>query len=144
MNLPYTSESTAGQANTTLWSEPWHARAGIVHARVELPSENSSPTLAGVKTELFLYHFVDEKLFRITVLFDTEAFHHVREAMVQKYGAPDSEIKDPMELAWENLPSSLRLVRGTMRPRKWSTLLAVHHELQLLADERVPQRDTDL
>jgi hypothetical protein len=64
--------------------------------------------------------------------------------MTQKYGPPDSEIKDPMELSWENLPSSLRLVRGTMRPKKWSTLLAVHHELQLRADERVPQRDTDL
>jgi hypothetical protein len=144
MNLPFTSESTPGQANSSLWSEPWHARAGIVHARVDLPSENNSPTLAGVKTELFLYHFVDGQLFRITVLFDTEAFHLVREAMVQKYGLPDHETKDPMELSWENLPSSLRLVRGTMRPKKWSTLLAVHHELQLLADERLPQRDADL
>ena len=111
---------------------------------MELPSENSSPTLAGVKTELFLYHFVDGQLFRITALFDTEAFHLVREAMVQKYGQPDDEIKDPMELHWENLPSSLRLVRGTMRPKKVVVLAAVHHELQLLADERLPHRDSDL
>jgi hypothetical protein len=115
-----------------------------VHARVELPSENNSPTLAGVKTEMFLYHFVDGLLFRITVLFDTEAFHLVRDAMVEKYGPPTSEIKDPMELAWENAPSSLRLVRGTMRPKRWSTVLAVHNELQLMADERLPDRGSDL
>jgi hypothetical protein len=144
MKLPYTSESSPGQANPTLWSEPWHAAAGIVHARVELPSENQSPTLAGVKTELFLYHFVDGLLFRITVLFDTEAFHIVREALTQKLGPPTSEVKDPMEVAWENAPSTIRLVRGTMRPKKWSTLVLVHHELQLLADERLPDRGSDL
>ena len=32
--------------------EPWHQQAGIIHARVDLPAEDNSPTVAGVKTEL--------------------------------------------------------------------------------------------
>jgi hypothetical protein len=144
LTLPYTSESLAGQSNPTLWCEPWHASAGIVHARTELPSENNSPTVAGVKTELFLYHFVDSRLFRITALFDTEAFHVVRKALVDKQGQPTTEIKDPMELSWENAVSTIRLVRGTMRPKKLSTLLLIHHELQALAESRVPKRESDL
>jgi hypothetical protein len=144
MKMPYTSESSPGQANPTLWSEPWHAAAGIVHGRVELPSENQSPTVAGVKTELFLYHFVDGKLFRMTALFDTEQFHLVREALAAKHGPPTFEMKDPLELAWENAESTIRLVRGTMRPKKWSSLVLVHRGLQELADSRAPQRGADV
>lgn len=144
MTMPYCSDALPGQANPTLWSEPWHAAAGIVHARVELPSEGNSPTLAGVKSELFLYHFVDGRLFRMTVLFDTEAFHLVREALAAKHGAPTSEIKDPLELAWTNAVSTIRLVRGTMRPKKFSSLLVIHHELQQLAESRTPRRGDDL
>lgn len=144
IRLPYCSDTSPGQANTTLWSEPWHAAASIVNARTELPSENSSPTIAGVKTELFLYHFVDERLYRMTALFDTEAFHLVREALVQKFGPPTRETKDPMELKWVNFVSSIFLTRGTMRPKKWSSLVLEHHDLQEAADSRVPQRETDL
>jgi hypothetical protein len=144
VKMPYTSDSFPGQANPSLWSEPWHAAAGIVHARVELPSEGNSPTIAGVKTDLFLYQFVDGKLYRITVLFDTEAFHLVREAMVQKHGPPTQEFKERVELAWENSVSTIRVVRGTMRPKKSSSLLLIHRQLQGLAEGRTPQRDEDL
>jgi hypothetical protein len=144
ITLPYTSESCPGQANASLWSEPWHVAAGLINARVELPSEGNSPTVAGVKTELMLYHFVDGRLFRITTLFDTEAFHLIREAIVAKHGAPTTEIKEPMELAWVNAVSTLRLVRGMMRPKKASMLVLVHHELQKAAEGRMPRRVDDL
>ncbi len=144
MRMPYCSDSFPGQANTTLWSEPWHAAAGIVTARIELPSEGTSPTVAGVKSDLFLYHFVDGKLFRMTVLFDTEAFHLVREALAQKQGPPTSENKERLELAWENGASTIRLTRGSMRPKKSSSLLFIHEELQRLAESRTPDRDEDL
>ena len=144
IRLPYCSDSSPGQTNATLWSEPWHAAAGIVHGRIELPSENNSPTIAGVKTEIFLYHFVDGQLYRMTALFDTEAFHLVREAMVQKFGDATQETKMPMELRWNNAVSTIYLVRGTMRPKKWSSIVLTHHELQELADSRVPQREADL
>jgi hypothetical protein len=144
VKMPYTSESSAGHPNPTLWSEAWHAAAGIVHARVELPSENDSPTVAGVKTELFLYQFVDERLYRMMALFDTEAFHVVRAAIADKQGPPTSEVKDPMELAWDNGVSEIRLVRGMMRPKKASLLQYTHHELHSIADSRVPRRGDDL
>jgi hypothetical protein len=144
MTVPYCSDASPGQTNPTLWAEPWHAAAGIVHGRIELPSEGNSPTVAGVKTELFLHHFVDGRLFRMTVLFDTEAFHMVRDALVQKHGPPTSEIKDPLEIAWENDVSTIRLVRGTMRPKKFSSLLLIHHALQRAAEGRTPKRGDDL
>lgn len=144
MTMPYCSDALPGQANPSLWTEAWHAAAGLVNGRIELPSENASPTVAGVKTDLFLYHFVDGKLFRMTALFDTEAFHLVRDALVQKQGPPTSELKEPMELAWENGVSTIRLVRGAMRPKKSSTLLFTYNDLQRLADSRTPQRQTDL
>jgi hypothetical protein len=144
MKMPYCSDMAPGQANAALRSEPWHAAAGIVHGRVDLPSESNSPTVAGVKSELLLYHFVDGQLFRMTALFDTEAFHLVRDALEQKQGDPTTEIKDPLELAWANGVSTIRLVRGTMRPKKFSSLHFIHDELQRLAESRLPQRDSDL
>ena len=70
--------------------------------------------------------------------------HLVRKALADKHGPPAMEIKDPMELAWENATSTIRLVRGTMRPKKLSSLLLIHHELQALAESRVPKRESDL
>jgi hypothetical protein len=142
--LPYTSESCAGQANTSLRSEPWHVAAGLVNARVDLPSEGNPPTIAGVKTELMLYHFVDGLLYGITAYFDTEAFHIIRDALVAKYGTPTTEVKDPMELEWENPTSTVTLVRGMMRPKKASLLQLVHVELQEKAEARVPKRSADV
>jgi len=127
-----------------LWSEPWHLAAGLVNGRVDLPSEGNSPTIAGVKTELVLYHFVDGRLFRITVLFDTEAIHLIREAIVTKHGLPTSETKEPVEIAWQNAVSTIRLVRGMMRPKKASMLVLMHHELQKSAEGRMPRRVDDI
>jgi hypothetical protein len=144
MMLPYCSDSTPGQVNAMLWSEPWHAAAGLITARSDLPSENNPPTIAGVKTEQYLYHFVDGKLFRITVLFDTEAFHLIHEAMLKKHGPPQRKFEDRMEIIWENGLSTIKLVRGMMRPKKASTLVYIHNQLQKIAEGRTPQRATDL
>jgi hypothetical protein len=142
--LPYASDFTPGQANTSLWSEAWHAAAGIVHARVDLPSENNSPSVAGVKTELFIYQFVDGLLFRMTGLFDTEAFSLVRKGFTDKHGAPSKELQDPVELVWENGVLAIHLVRGTMRPKRSSMIVYTHKELQATADQRAPRRGADL
>ncbi len=144
MTMPYCSDAAPGQSNPALWSEPWHAAAGLVNGRIDLPAEGNPPTIAGVKTELMLYHFVDARLYRISAVFDTEAFHLIRDALVAKHGAPTREIKDPMELIWQNAVSTIRLVRGTMRPKKASLLQLVHEELQKLAEARVPRRSADL
>lgn len=144
MNMPYCSDATPGQANPAVWSEAWHAAARLVTGRIDLPSESNSPTVAGVKTELFLYHFVDEQLYRMTALFDTEAFHLIREALAQKQGPPAREIKEPLELTWENGASTIKLVRGTMRPKKHSSLIYVHNELAKSVEGRAPRRTADL
>jgi hypothetical protein len=144
MRLPYTSEATPGQANATLASETWHAAAGIVHARIELPSENNSPTVAGVKTELLIYQFVDEQLYRITGLFDTEAYSVVRSTFSSKYGPPTEEHNTPPEVVWQNNVSSIRLVRGAVRPKKPSMIVYTHDELQRIVELRKPQRTSDL
>jgi hypothetical protein len=144
ITLPYCSDSCAGQANPTLWSEPWHVAAGLITGRVDLPSESNPPTIAGVRTELLLYHFVDEKLFRMTALFDTEAFHLIHNALLQKHGPPVRENRERMEMSWENGVSTIKLTRGTMRPKKASTLIFIHNQLQKSAEGRAPQRASDL
>ncbi|MAT71357.1 MAG: hypothetical protein CMJ58_17760 [Planctomycetaceae bacterium] len=142
--LPQCSDSLPGQVIDALRTEAWFDAAGLVNARVELPSENNSPTIAGVKTELFLYQFVDGQLYRITALFDTEQFHHVREALAAKYGPTTLDQSDPVAHVWENGVSAVKLLRGAMRPRKPSILHVVHHGLLRVAEGRTPQRSTDV
>ncbi len=84
--LPLCSDTAWGANKASLRTEPWHQRAGIIHARIDLPSENNSPTVAGVKSELMLYEFVDGKLFRIAAWLPTDKFHLVSEAAISKYG----------------------------------------------------------
>src|SRR5215213_98829 len=140
MTMPYCSDNCPGQANPNLWSEPWHVAAGLINGRIDLPSENNPPTIAGVRSELFLYHFVDGRLFRMTALFDTEAFHLIHNALLQKHGPPLKDNKERMEMSWENGASTIKLTRGTMRPKKASTLLYIHNQLQKSAEGRAPQR----
>ncbi|MBX3432834.1 MAG: hypothetical protein KF847_05915 [Pirellulales bacterium] len=142
--LPYCSDSTPGQAIEALRVERWYSAAGLVHGRIDLPSEGDPPTIAGVKTELLLYQFVDGRLFRITAMFDTEECHLVREALVKKYGPPTSERQEPAAYAWDNGVSALQLVRGAIRPRKPSLLHAVHHAYHRSAMGRAPQRSDDI
>jgi hypothetical protein len=144
VQMPFCSDSCPGQANQALWSEPWHVAAGLINARVDLPSEGNPPTVAGVRTDLFLYHFVDGKLFKMTVLFDTEAFHIIHDAMLKKQGPPSKENREKMEVTWENGVSTIKLVRGSMRPKKSSSLLYMHNALQKSAEGRAPQRSSDL
>jgi hypothetical protein len=142
--MPFCADSCAGQAIAALNSEAWHVGAGLVNARVDLPSENSSPTIAGVKTEQFLYHFVDGRLYRMTVHFDTEAFHLIHAALVQKQGPAVKENKERGELWWENGVSTIHLIRGAMYPKKASRLIYFHNQLQKSAEGRAPKRETDL
>lgn len=142
--LPLCSDSSPGQVIEALRTEAWFDAAGLVNARVDLPSESNPPTVAGVKTELMLYQFVDGKLYRITVLFDTEAFHHVRQALIAKLGAATTERQDPVAHIWDNGVSAVKLLRGAMRPRKPSILHVVHHGLLKVAEGRTPQRSSDV
>ena len=142
--LPLCSDTAFGANKASLHSEPWHRQAGIVHARVDLPAEDNSPTVAGVKTELLLYQFVDGKLFRISASFPTDQFHVVSEAAVKKYGDPTRETTKPRQLIWENPLAWVALTRGTVHPREASVLELVHRQLNEIASSRTPSGAADI
>jgi hypothetical protein len=142
--LPLCSDTAFGANKAALHAEPWHREAGIVNARVDLPAEDNSPTVAGIKTELLLYQFVDGKLFRIAALFPTDQFHIVSEAALSKYGVVTRETQKPRQLVWENPLAWVTLTRGSVHPRESSILELVHRELQLLAASRTPTAAADI
>lgn len=144
ISLPWCSDSLPNQKIAELLTEDWHTKAGIVHGRLDLPSEKNSPTIAGVKTNLLLYQFVDEQLFRITAFFDTDSFHIVHESIISKYGPPVSESSAPREFTWGNSRSTIKLARGTIRPKAASILHITHNELMQEANQRQPSRADDL
>jgi hypothetical protein len=78
--LPWCSDEVSGQHHPELHTEPGMAAVGIVHCRIDLPFE-SSPTIAGVNTELLLYQFVDGKLFSIHAQFDTDFFQAIQNSL---------------------------------------------------------------
>jgi hypothetical protein len=142
--LPLCSDTAFGANKASLHSEPWHRDAGIIHARVDLPAEDNSPTVAGVKTELLLYQFVDGKLFRIAAFLPTDQFHMVSEAAIKKYGPVTRETQKPRQLVWENPLAWVALTRGSVHPRESSVLELVHRELQHVASSRTPTGVADI
>jgi hypothetical protein len=144
VKLPLCSDTAWGVNKVSLRAEPWHTQAGIVNARIDLPAEENSPTVAGVKTELLLYHFVDGKLFRIEALLPTDQFHIVSEAAIKKYGPTSRESQKPRQLIWENPIAAVTLTRGTVHPREPSLLDLVHKPLLELAVSRAPTAAGDI
>ncbi|MEX0641716.1 MAG: hypothetical protein WD468_03395 [Pirellulales bacterium] len=142
--LPILSDTAWGPNKASLRSEPWHRQAGIVFARVDLPTEDNSPTVAGVKTEILLYQFVDGRLFGILAEFPTDRFHLVSEAAVKKYGLATKETQQPRQLIWESPVASFVLTRGSVHPVQASTLYLVHKQLSTLAESRTPTGAADI
>jgi hypothetical protein len=144
VRLPLCSDTAWGTNKASLRSEPWHHKANIINARVDLPSEDNSPTVAGVKSELLLYQFVDGKLFRIAALLPTDKFHLISEAAIKKYGPVTRETQKPRQLLWENPIAWVALTRGSVHPPEPSVLELVHRQLQQTADSRVPTGVADI
>lgn len=144
VRLPLCSDTAWGANKASLRAEPWHQRANIINARIDLPAEDNSPTVAGVKTELLLYQFIDGKLYRIAALFPTDRFHLVSEAAAKKYGAVARETQNPRQLVWENPLAQITLNRGTVHPPEPSVLELVHRQLHQLAESRTPTAAADI
>jgi hypothetical protein len=144
VRLPVCSDTAWGANKASLRSESWHLKENIINARIDLPTEDNSPTVAGVKTELLLYQFVDGKLFRIAALLPTDKFHLISEAAIQKYGPVSRETHKPRQLVWENPIAWVSLTRGTVHPPEPSVLELVHRQLHHLADSRTPTSATDI
>ncbi len=127
--LPLCSDERPGFAFHELLGEEWHHMAGIIHGRVELPSENLSPTIAGVKTDYLIYQFLDEKLFQITGVFNTDSFHEVAHALRKKFGPAISEGEENRKLLWWTLDCSIELQFGRLRPREPAIVRYYHDDL---------------
>jgi len=144
LKLPLCSDTAWGANKASLHSEPWHKQSGIINARVDLPAEDNSPTVAGVKTELLIYQFIDGKLFRIAASLPTDQFHVVSEAAIKKYGPATRETQRPRQLVWDNPTASVILTRGNVHPREPSILELIHKSLAELAASRTPTAATDI
>jgi hypothetical protein len=142
--LPLCPDTAWGANKASLHPEPWHRQAGVVHARVDLPAEGNSPTVAGVKTDLILYQFIDGKLFRVVVYLPTDQFHLVSEAAIKKYGPATRETQRPRQLIWDNPIASIILTRGTVHPRESSIMEIVYKQLAELAASRMPTGAADI
>jgi hypothetical protein len=142
--LPWCSDESPNTAIPELLTEPWHGSVGIVHARIDAPSEGNSPTIAGIPSDLVLYQFVDGALFQILILFGTDNFHVVAGALRSKYGAPANETDQPRQLTWWNLENSIELTFGRLSPRAPAVLRYFHDGLSAEAKTRQPQRGHDI
>ncbi len=142
--LPLCSDTAWGTNKASLHSEPWHRQANIIHARIDLPTEDNSPTVAGVKTELLLYQFIDGRLFRVIANFPTDQFHLVSEAAIKKYGPATRETQRPRQLIWDNPIASVILTRGNVHPREASTMELVYKLLAETAASRMPTGAADI
>jgi len=142
--LPICSDTAWGANKASLHSEQWHLKAGIITARVDAPAEDNSPTVAGVKTELLLYQFIDGKLFRISAWFPTDQFHSVSDAAAKKYGPATRESQKPRQLVWDNPLATVHLTRGSVHPPEPSLLQLEHKQLTELAASRAPTAAADI
>ncbi|MEO1497685.1 MAG: hypothetical protein AAFV43_11105 [Planctomycetota bacterium] len=142
--MPWCSDETPDAATPDLLSEAWHAAAGIVHARVELPSEHNPPTIAGVPAQLLIYQFVDERLFQITAFLPTEGFTPVHAALLSRHGDPQHSSHEPRVIQWWKLNTSLELMSGRLHPPEPAVVRFYHDELLAVAGSRRPDRASDL
>lgn len=155
---PFCSSDRPGSDISTLLSESWFDKAGVVTCRTNFPFEErehsgEAPTVAGVPTQILIYHFVDGRLFRITAWFEHENVQQVRAALIAKYGeagrATPVEVQNRFgakfkgtDFEWKRSGTSLELVEyfGSLET---SSLVFVHDQLDALAESRRPGASTD-
>ena len=92
-DAPFCSDASPGKKIVTLLSEDWHHSAGIVNCRITYPFEDmkgGKPSLAGAPADMLVYHFVDEKLFKISAWINHGDYRKVRDALLGKYDKPIS------------------------------------------------------
>jgi len=151
---PFCTDENPQKDNPALHYKASFQKAGIVHASVAAPEDRDPaspdrPTIAGFPAQSFVYHFVDGKLYQITIAFDRTNFAQVNEAITTKYGNPASKkgIKydnyvddsfDAVATVWGNSVSEITLVEFA-GSRDRSLILFQHKDLKKLAEERIRQ-----
>jgi hypothetical protein len=156
-SLPWCSDYSPKQEIKTTLSKAWHHEAGIVNCRINFPceerEENHKLKVAGVATDVLIYHFIDKKLYMITAKFIHGGFDDVKNALLVRYGKPStselmhyqksSGTKFPVEnLLWDNKVSSIRINEMPEKPYFFN-LTYQHRELIGIYDKRKPSSETD-
>jgi len=118
--LPICSDTAWAPNKASLESETWHQAAKIIHARIDLPTENNSPPLPR-QNRVAALPLHRRQAFRITAKLPTDQFHLVSEAAVKKYGPVTRETQKPRQLIWENPLASVVLTRGNGAPARASS-----------------------
>jgi len=148
---PFCSDANPDKDNPLLGYTSDLQKAGIVHARTTFPFEEyganpNLPTIAGVPVKLFLYRFIDGKLYEMAILFDQNHFAEVSDALKVKYGEP-SLVKartyqnpfgatfDGRIVSWGNAVSAM-VASERAGQLDTSTLIITHKELKALAEDR--------
>ena len=139
---PFCSDKATGFRVKELLSEAWHTAAGIIHARLEYPSEERPSTIAGAEADLVLYQFLDGRLFQVSAWFAAQHFPNVASALRRKYGPPETEGSNPTHLAWKRIASSLEVTGGRISPAEPATFRIYFDDLVAEATSREP-RSTD-
>lgn len=142
--MPWCSDESPKEAIPALMYEAVQASLGLIHARIDLPGENLSPTIGGASTEAVIYQFLDERLFQITGFFSTDDFTKVSQALRTKYGEPQSEEEKPFRLQWWRGDSTIEITQGRVHPREHSVFRCFHDDLLDEARHRKPDTASDL
>lgn len=160
-NCPDCSSSRPGEANDALLTRSWHHAAGIVNCSPVFGFETRAgkgPTVADVPAHLLVHHFIDGKLYKITIVLPRVGFTAVVEGLIAKYGKPNSVQADQRQnvfgakftgaiLEWTNSVSTIyagefgedRKDVLTGKVSQTSTIIFSHNALSTLADSRKPK-----
>ncbi|MEM6331298.1 MAG: hypothetical protein AAF790_13765 [Planctomycetota bacterium] len=141
---PFCSDQTGAFRVAELMTEPWYKSAGIVHARLEYPSENRPPSIAGVETEILIYQFLDGRLYQISAWFPAGGFPQVSGALRRKYGPPSEQSQDSSRLVWTRMASTLELCNGRISPAEPASMRICYDDLLREATARKPDVGGDI
>ena len=146
---PFCTDENPQKDDAALLYKASFQKAGIVHASLVSPDDQNRPTIAGVPAANFVFHFIDGRLYQITISFNRENLAQVQEAMTSKYGRPSARTRlrydnhldasyDGIATTWNNLVSEIDLFE-TADAKNQTVLLVVHRDLRKLAEDRIRQ-----
>jgi hypothetical protein len=139
--LPYCSDYKPNQEMEVLLTKAWHHKAGIINCRINFPCEERDDdgkwAVFGVAVDRLIYHFIDKKLFMVTLRFKQDSFDSIKKNLFSKYGKPSTaEI-----LFWDNEVSTIKIIK---MPRKdYYSLVYLHKELSRIYDMRKSNSKAD-
>ncbi len=154
--IPWCSDALPKQEINTLLSEVYFTDANMVNCRITFPFEDrefGATTIAGISTKNLIYHFIDNKLFKITALLPQNGFYKLKQSLIKKYGKPHTSVAQNYQnrmgaiftgekIIWENNLSKILFIEHSFI-LNISELYFVHNKLNMIAKKRIPEPSID-